>query len=468
MRDTMSRLGLRTVFTAATLALGCLALGASACLMMLTASFHRATAELGDALESVRLGEQIERSLVEDPARDATPALRRKLRTIVTPLYQFSSDDVEAGMIRRAQEKLDLYLAAPAEARAQALAELRAALASVVSLNVEQSRELERRVAGWDRLAFFAGLAMAVTLLVGVLVLLLWIHAIAFRPLLSISGTMRRFGRGEVQARAPEVGPGELRSMARDFNALADVLAQHRQAQLSFLAGVGHDLRNCLVPLKAAADLLDLGGVSLPPDRVQKILRSVRHQVDRIDHMVGDLMEASRLEASRLELDTREVDAVEVVKEAVERYRITTRIHRFRVRLPDEPLALRCDPQRLEQVLDNLLRNAIKYSPRGGLIDVALDHGADDAVLSVSDEGIGVPLEERERIFEPFSRGANARATAPGLGLGLAVAKRIVEAHGGRLSVQGRPGGGSTFVVQIPLAPLLPSVVTQDGAQPHP
>jgi two-component system, OmpR family, sensor histidine kinase MtrB len=118
--------------------------------------------------------------------------------------------------------------------------------------------------------------------------------------------------------------------------------------------------------------------------------------------------------------------------------------------VPDLPVVVRGDPTRLTQVVTNLLSNAIKYSPRGGRVRVQLARAQDEVMLSVSDEGVGIPPDEYERIFEPFRRSKGSSAEIPGIGLGLSVSRRIVRAHGGDIEVVSQIGAGSTFRVRLP------------------
>jgi signal transduction histidine kinase len=134
----------------------------------------------------------------------------------------------------------------------------------------------------------------------------------------------------------------------------------------------------------------------------------------------------------------------------VDLFEPATRTHRLVMDLPAQPVVLRCDPVRIEQVLTNLLNNAIKYSPQGGTVRVTVTRERDTAVMAVSDQGIGMSNAEREHVFELFRRSDAAKATSPGVGLGLFVASRIVEAHGGHIAVTSAVGKGSTFTVRIP------------------
>jgi two-component system, OmpR family, sensor histidine kinase MtrB len=281
-------------------------------------------------------------------------------------------------------------------------------------------------------------------------VMLWWMRRSVFRPLLDISQAMRRFGGGRKRTRAPEDGPTELREMARTFNEMANSLSRQQEEQLTFLAGVAHDLRNPLSALKMSAALIN-SGRPLPEERLQKTMALVRRQVARLDRMVGDLLDSTRIEAGRFELSLEERDVRELAREVVELYLAGGSSHDLRLVLPEEPVLLRADATRVEQVLHNLVSNALKYSPVGSRVDVLVERSGEEVVLSVVDRGIGISKEELRGLFTPFRRTGRARETAPGVGLGLSVARRIVEAHRGRIEVDSRAGVGSTFRVRLPL-----------------
>jgi signal transduction histidine kinase len=137
-----------------------------------------------------------------------------------------------------------------------------------------------------------------------------------------------------------------------------------------------------------------------------------------------------------------------VVRESVDLHRLIGSDHQWRLSVPDVPVPILCDAYRIAQVLNNILSNAIKYSPRGGTVDVRVDRDGDFAVVSVADEGVGIHPDDLRRIFDPFQRGS--ATDVPGVGLGLSVARRIVLAHGGQIQVRSRQGAGTTFEVRLP------------------
>jgi two-component system, OmpR family, sensor histidine kinase MtrB len=314
----------------------------------------------------------------------------------------------------------------------------------------------QSQVGRWDQMADVAGLGVAVLLVLGVVILLVWMRRSVFRPLLGISRAMHRFGTDGERTQAPVEGAEELRDMARTFNEMADSLHHQREARLTFLAGVAHDLRNPLSALKMSAALLT-SGRAVSEERLQKTMGMVRRQVSRLDRMVGDLLDATRIEAGHFELSLEERDAGELAISVVELYQSSGASHELRLLLPDAPLPLRCDVTRMEQVLNNLVSNALKYSNEGTVVDVEVRREGDEVWLSVTDQGIGLSAEELRHLFAPFQRMGSAREKAPGVGIGLSVARRIVEAHGGRIEVESWPGRGSTFRVRLPRSPRVPS-----------
>ena len=139
-----------------------------------------------------------------------------------------------------------------------------------------------------------------------------------------------------------------------------------------------------------------------------------------------------------------------LVEEVVELHRPSSELHRFEYTVPETPVPWRCDSTRLSQVLTNLVSNAIKYSPKGGVVSLRLEATDHEAVVSVTDEGVGVAPGDIANLFEPFMRSRAASKDIPGVGLGLSVSRRIALAHGGDIEVESRAGVGSTFRLRLP------------------
>ncbi len=308
----------------------------------------------------------------------------------------------------------------------------------------EEAEALQQFASLWG-----TGAAIVFFLSAGVVVVL--VRTQVHQPLLRIDETMARFHHGAGEARAPEWGPVELRNIAGRFNSLADSLQQQQENRLRFLAAVAHDLRNPLTAVKAYMQMLNMGGALPPEARLRQIFQLVNRQVDRIDRMIGDLLDATRIEAGKLELRLEVRDARDFVSDTAELFHAVSGQHVIETELPPEELVVECDPTRIEQVLNNLVSNALKYSPDGGRVTIGVRRVDDSAEFFVSDEGVGIPPEEQGAIFQPFRRAGNGEAEIPGVGLGLSVARRIVEAHGGAIGVDSTPGRGATFRVRLPL-----------------
>lgn len=228
-----------------------------------------------------------------------------------------------------------------------------------------------------------------------------------------------------------------------------------------FLATLAHELRNPLAPIASAVQSLRLHEPSNPQDR--KSIEIIERQTCQITRLVDDLLDISRISHDKLELRTEPTELANIVQSAVETARpiIQRQGHDLAVRLPDPPVVLQADPVRLGQVFANLLNNAAKFTPPGGWIEISAEPQANEVVVAVRDNGIGIPLEELSRVFEIFAQvGRCEEGTPCGLGIGLALARRLVEMHGGTIDVASDGlGCGSEFKVRLPVeeTPQLPS-----------
>ena len=168
--------------------------------------------------------------------------------------------------------------------------------------------------------------------------------------------------------------------------------------------------------------------------------------------MTDDLLEATRIQAGQLELSKEPKDLCRILRDTVELYAATSPSHCLSLSVPEGSLVCNVDEARVAQVLDNLIGNAIKYSPTGGEIRIGACRDGDEAVVSVSDQGVGMALDDLRHIFEPFHRAASTKKVVHGVGLGLSVAKKIVAAHDGAIDVESQLGKGTTFRVRLPLS----------------
>jgi len=233
----------------------------------------------------------------------------------------------------------------------------------------------------------------------------------------------------------------------------------HRRLQ-EFLGMVTHDLRNPLAAMLGSLQLLSRRVAQLTPARQQKMLLSIEAAANTMRRLVDDLREASNIGAGHFAIQRARLDLVEVARRVIDLHQATAPSHRLVLEAP-ERLAGSWDGGRISQLLANLISNAIKYSPTGGEVRVAVARIAGEACVRVSDHGIGMCPDQIEQLFQPFTRLYRGQEIQ-GLGLGLYISKAIAEAHGGRIWVESELGQGSTFIVVLPL-PAAPAYVAESN-----
>jgi signal transduction histidine kinase/ActR/RegA family two-component response regulator len=248
---------------------------------------------------------------------------------------------------------------------------------------------------------------------------------------------------------------------------LLESLREADRRKNEFLATLAHELRNPLAPLRNAAELMKL---KAPEDRVLMRASSViERQVLLMARLLDDLLDIGRITSDKLELRRERVDLATVLRDAVEMCRPLVQQYEHDLTfVAREPIAVDADPARLGQVFGNLLNNACKYTERNGRISVMLARDRDDAVVTVSDTGIGIPADKLTSIFDMFSQ-VDRVLNRPhgGLGIGLHLVKRLVELHGGSVAVQSEgPGHGSQFTVRIPALPAASAADAPEAPAP--
>jgi signal transduction histidine kinase len=228
-----------------------------------------------------------------------------------------------------------------------------------------------------------------------------------------------------------------------------------------FLTVAAHELRTPLTPLSMYLQNIERHLQRGHPVN-QEMVGKAKRQVGRMGKLVEDLLDVSRLESRRLHLDMEDVDLNDLADQVVADFRAESRNHEVVLHRLHEPLLVRGDRARLEQVLVNVLSNALKYSPQGGQVVVRLSRSQGEASVSVTDPGIGIPPDEQPHLFQRFFRAANATTrNYSGLGIGLHVSNEIVRAHAGRFEVKSALGAGSTFTFHLPLSAAAPAPVTR-------
>ena len=236
------------------------------------------------------------------------------------------------------------------------------------------------------------------------------------------------------------------------------------EMQSTFFSVISHELKTPVSIIKGYAETLARPDAKWDEATLRDGLHVISDEADRLAHQIQDLLDASRLQAGGLRLEMSDFSLPALAAQVIERFapqageRFT-----FELRFPEQMPAVHADYERVREVLENLVSNAIKYSPDGGTIRIIGRIDGDIAVIGVSDQGIGIPREEQRKLFRRFYRADNRlRRTTQGAGLGLFLARAIVEAHGGRMWVESTPGSGARFSFTLPLATLQ---ITQQEAR---
>jgi PAS domain S-box-containing protein len=239
----------------------------------------------------------------------------------------------------------------------------------------------------------------------------------------------------------------------QDMRRLNEELAQANRRKTEFLATLAHELRNPLAPLSNGLHLMRMAGNK--PDVLEKTRQMMERQIQHMVHLVDDLLDVARISTGKVELRRQAIDLREVVATAVETSAslIDNAGHRLTVEMPAQPLPMHADPTRIAQVISNLLNNAAKYTPQGGHIALKGRVEAGEAVIAVTDTGVGLEDEALAGVFEMFAQVPGAGKPQGGLGIGLSLVKSLAALHGGSVSASSAgPGKGSTFTVRLPLS----------------
>jgi PAS domain S-box-containing protein len=237
---------------------------------------------------------------------------------------------------------------------------------------------------------------------------------------------------------------------------LRDIAERKKLDQLKddFISLVSHELRSPLTVITGAVNTALTEGARLSPEETRQLLKDAALEAESLSNLLGNLLELSRVQANRLVLYAEAISVKKVIQDTVEELRRQSSVHQFIVDIPRKLPPVYADPLRLERILYNLIQNAVKYSPQGGKIQVFAKPEKQHLVIGVSDQGIGISLADQAKLFEPFQRLEESRLDGVrGLGLGLLVCRRLVEAHGGQIWVESEPGCGSTFFFTLPLVP---------------
>jgi signal transduction histidine kinase len=245
------------------------------------------------------------------------------------------------------------------------------------------------------------------------------------RPLRNLSETATRLGAGDLEARAAEAGPRDVTEVARAMNVMAEDLQRSIDSQQDFVANASHQLRTPLTGMR-----LRLEGIAADGGAAAGSAQAALKEVDRLGDLVDDLLVLAR--TSRREATGSRIDLAESMREARDRWseRAVKSGHRLETQA-DEDVVVYADPSEIAAILDNLVENAIAYTPRGSVIRMEARGDGHEQIISVEDNGPGIPSDDASRAFERFYRGKRGKSAGPGTGLGLAIVREVAERWGG-------------------------------------
>ena len=297
----------------------------------------------------------------------------------------------------------------------------------------------------WKLISVFVLIAIAA------LVLALVLSQVLTKPITNLSRTMRKMGKGDLSVRVPVSGSGELRELAENYNIMAAQLERLDKTRNQFVSNASHELKTPLTTMKIMLESM-IYQPDMPAELRTEFMQDMNHEIDRLTGIITDLLTLTRMDSEKGEMKKEPVDMSALTTEVIHLLRPVAEKRGQRIESAiASDLMMDGDRDRLYQILYNLTDNAIKYSPDGGRINVSLREEEDSLIWRVRDNGVGIPPEDQEHIFERFYRVDKARSRETGgTGLGLSIVKQLVTMHGGEITVRSEPGKGSEFRVVFP------------------
>lgn len=275
------------------------------------------------------------------------------------------------------------------------------------------------------------------------------------RPIKQIEKALTRLGEGDFQHVVNVSGPRDLEDLGRQIDWLRMHLMELEEQKTRFLHQVSHELKTPLSAIREGAELMADGAVGQLTPAQAEVSRILHENTLRLQRLIEDLLNFHTVQFQRAGIHLEKVDLNSVIERVAHAHRLPMRAKDLRLNVNCSPLSLQADENKLEVILDNLISNAVKFSPPFGEISISARPRGSEVLLDVIDEGPGVPQAERAHVFEPFYQG-KARADTPvkGTGLGLAIVHEYVAAHGGQVAILEHPGQGAHFQIRLPATGL--------------
>ena len=308
-----------------------------------------------------------------------------------------------------------------------------------------------QRSVQWQLRSVFMVIALAA------LALALILSRVLTNPIVALSRTMNKMAQGDLSVRAPVKGSGELRELAENYNHMAAQLESLDQTRNQFVSNASHELKTPLATMKIMLETM-IYQPEMPAELQREFMQDMNHEIDRLTGIITDLLTLTRMDNSSEKMNLESVDMSALTEQTVHLLRAAADKKQQQLTVSIAPgLKMMGDRIKLNQILYNLIDNAMKYTPDRGTIQVSLLEEGNSLVWRVKDNGIGIPQEDREHIFERFYRVDKARSRdTGGTGLGLSIVKQLAVMHGGTIQVESKPGEGSVFTVVLPRNGSLP------------
>ena len=423
-----------------------------------TAVFNASEAARASRILVARIGSLERLALLDDPALNADLGrVHASFRQVAGDLLQLPLEADQLAALKKTmaqEEQLYNVLLTPKRASRRLVGPMAAELADnaseVLAISTRVAdREVARLRADAESVQrqlvllvlFSTALALAIALM-------LTRHVV--RPIAELDAAIRQLGGADFSQPIAVRGPDDLRTLGERLDWLRRRLAELEAEKNRFLRHLSHELKTPLTALREGAELLHDGIGGPLSDSQFKVVGIMKDNSIKLQRLIEELLDYQRAlhAAASLEMKTISLDIV--VHQAAQSHELAAQAKGLRVAIDAESAMLEGDPDKLRSVFDNLIGNAVKFTPAGGSVSVLARSSGDQALVDVIDSGPGVPPEERDSIFDSFFRGrARASARVEGSGLGLAIAREFVEAHGGRISVLGEARGGH-FRVALP------------------
>jgi two-component system sensor histidine kinase GlrK len=418
----------------------------------------RASRSLVDRIAAIeRVAQQM--ALLNDPELAVDYArVHRSFKQLAAEIAQLPLDDAQAHAlnvtIAHEHELYELLTQGTRRINAQAVTEridrLIDSARDVLAINNRVvDREVERLRASAENVQRGIILLLIFSTAAALAIALALTRYIA-RPISEIDGAIRQLGGANFSQPISVRGPEDLRYLGRRLDWLRRRLEEFETQKNRFLRHVSHELKTPLTALREGAELMhdEVAGPLAPQQR--QVVSIMRDNSVKLQRLIEELLDYQRALHAAASLEVKKVSLEDLVHEAVSPHELAAQAKGLRLAIEAHPASVEADPDKLRSIVDNLVSNAIKFTPAGGAITVRARAEGGEAIIDVVDTGPGVPFEERESIFNLFFRGrTKADSSVKGSGLGLAIARELVEAHGGHISVVGG-GGGGHFRVTLP------------------